>query len=446
MAQFKLILSDLHIGAGQGNPLEDFTLDGALAGLLSEWAQESERSGVTAELILAGDTFEFLQVPALADQEAFDPTAAYPPERFVPSDEVSAVAKMHTILAGHAELMAALAAWLAEVPARRTLTLIKGNHDLELHWRSVQEVLRTALGADGPRASLLRYEERRISRQGLYVEHGNQYTESASRVADMTEPHDLTTGEGLLWPVGSRFVARLLNQIEHERYWVDSVKPVTALVWYLLSLDTPLGLRALSLLLSELPDILLTADSRMLLTDAGADLLAAPGSPGTADALQRRIAQALAPLGLPSAALEATTAEATVLGWGELALRRGQAEEQAQRDALKRVAALKSGQERARVVVFGHTHAACQVPLPDGAAYCNAGTWTWRRDLAGADAKTWRELFEHPERYTHLIQPTYVRVDYDAQDQPQARLCTVSLPSLEGSWWSRLRSWWSRGR
>jgi hypothetical protein len=67
--KFKIVVSDLHIGAGatesEANPLEDFDQDEAFAELLAHLAGESDHYDSPLELIFAGDTFEFLQVPAL---------------------------------------------------------------------------------------------------------------------------------------------------------------------------------------------------------------------------------------------------------------------------------------------------------------------------------------------------------------------------------------------
>jgi len=438
MTKLKVIVSDLHVGAGgDGNPLEDFTLDAPFSRFLSELVDESEATGSEVELILAGDVFEFLQVPVLPDPEAFDPLAAYATALYLPSNETSAVAKMRTMIAGHPRFFAALAAFLHASTPRRTITLLKGNHDVELHWQGVQQLLREALGA----GEALRFEDRRISREGLYVEHGNQYAEAVSRLRDMTEPHDMTSGGSLLCPLGSRFVMRLLNPVERERFWIDGVKPITALIWYLLALDTRLGLRALALLLREVPEDVLSAQARMLAADASADLLDVPQTPEEVASLCERIAQAIAPWGQPEIDSEAILSARGALSWSESALQRGWVEEQAHRDALVVAAGKKAIQEHAQVVVFGHSHAACSERLPKGATYLNAGTWTWVRSFEGADESTWRELFAHPERFMSERHPTYVRVDYDEAGIPQATLRQLTVQMPRPSLLRRLRGW-----
>ena len=72
MPDIKIVFSDLHLGAGlpdAGNWLEDFDQDDLFAALLGRLAAESEATQQGMELVLAGDTFEFLQVPAIPPED-----------------------------------------------------------------------------------------------------------------------------------------------------------------------------------------------------------------------------------------------------------------------------------------------------------------------------------------------------------------------------------------
>ncbi len=443
----KIILSDLHLGAGQaedGNALEDFTSDAAFAGLMQSLFEESETAQREVELIFAGDTFEFLQVPALGEGEAFDPTARYSPAQYAASDEAASAAKMRLITAGHVLFFAALRAFLNDAPPRRTATFIKGNHDVNLHWAAVQEVIRQVLDATGPRAGCVTFEERRISREGIYVEHGHQYAERINRFPDFEEPHDPKAPDQLYLPPGSGFVLGFLNRLEREHYWLDGVKPITALIWYILALDFRFGIRALGALLSQLPALMwgslpitwavtayLEAHERLEQEVADADRLEPLShDPERLGDLFRRADLALALYGVPSR-------EAEAAAWPDYAaLPRGAAEEAAQREALSRIAAQKCRQERARVIVFGHTHEATLEDLGEGAVYCNTGTWTWTRGFAPHDFAAWRLLFKNPEQFTQERRLTYVRIEYDEAGQPHAQLLTYQppKPKAKGLW------------
>ena len=85
-------------------------------------------------------------------------------------------------------------------------------------------------------------------------------------------------------------------------------------------------------------------------------------------------------------------------------------------------------QEKARVIVFGHTHRAGLWELEDGTVYINSGTWTWRRDFSGQDYAAWKRLLKHPERYTSERCLNYVRIDYTDEGVPIGRLKEFRYP------------------
>jgi hypothetical protein len=91
------------------------------------------------------------------------------------------------------------------------------------------------------------------------------------------------------------------------------------------------------------------------------------------------------------------------------------------RSSLFRMAAARAAEEGAKLVTFGHTHDASCEELPNGGVYINSGTWTWRADMGGAGKETWRELFEHPERFTEDRLLSYVRIDYEGEE-PKGQL------------------------
>jgi UDP-2,3-diacylglucosamine pyrophosphatase LpxH len=459
--KFKIIISDLHLGAGfadAGNALEDFTSDEEFAGLLAELRAESEATGQEVELIVNGDAFELLQTPNL---DGFDPTFPYPPQVYVSSSEPDSVRKMQLILAGHPRLFEALRDFLCRTPRRRTVTFIKGNHDVNLHWRGVQAILRQALAAHGARAPLLRFAERKVSREGIYVEHGNQYATVVDRVDDFEEPHDPQHPDQLKLPIGSYFVIHAFNQVERSRYWIDGVKPVTALIWYALAFDVAWAMQAIRVLVTSLPDVL----HELLLAAPGPPEEAPPTAPSetqallddlddpavveryTADAgfqaaFQARLAQVLGDL-VPPAELGPFAAPSGTVPRDPIA--RGRAIQRQVNSALLEAAALRAKQEGVDVVVFGHTHDPVTAALPEGGTYLNSGTWTWSADLSSADKTTWRELFDHPERFTDQRRLTYVRVDYDAANRPSGCLMTYEPPERPDAsplpWWQRMLAW-----
>lgn len=449
MPDIKIVLSDLHLGAGRremGNLLEDFDQDDHFAALLGQLVAEAEAQEQGMELVLAGDTFEFLQVPAVPLAE-YNVDLGYPVTAYLASSAEASRQKMALIIAGHRTWFDALRRFVADGRHPRRVTFIKGNHDVNLHWVEVQDEIRKALeAAEGRRAACVRFLERRLLHDGVYVEHGHQYVERVNRFPDFTEPHDSDNPTELYLPPGSRMVCRFFNRLERRFYWLDGVKPITALIWYLFALDFATAVEALGALVREAPSLAL---GHLPLTwavtnqvEALDDVQASMANPQEIAALERqtdrrgafyaRVSDLLALYGIPRG-----PAEAAADPDDYTALPRACAEEAAQRAQLQEVAKAKLAQEHVRVVIMGHTHDACQVDLGNGCVYLNCGTWTWVRDFAGEDYQAWRRLFRFPETYTAQRKLTYVRVDYDSAGQPVPSLQTVSAAAER----SGLLSW-----
>ena len=446
--KFKIVVSDLHLGAGykaEGNLLEDFDCDQEFAAFLEIVAAESDRDGSGAELIVNGDAFEFLQVPHV---DSFDPTLVYRPDQYHSSSEPDSALKMDLIIAGHRPFFDALGRFIRLGPPRRTVTFIKGNHDVNLHWGAVQDRIRQAMQATGGRTPLLAFEEVCVCREGVYVEHGNQYADSLNRLDDMEEPHDPANPSQLDLPLGSWFVMDVFNQVERERYWIDGVKPIVSLVWYALVYDFAFAARSLATIIRALPGIV--EDGLLVTQDPRADLLRQLENPTRLEEIARRyerdeafrwwfnaeVAQILPQeeLSPEASAPMGTVLDASVAG-DKVRLQI--------RSALYGAARRRTRETGARVVVFGHTHDESVEALPDEGFYINSGTWTWRADFSGAGQETWRDLFEHPERYVDDRRLSYVRVDYDEEGRPRSRLLAFE-PGDDGPSPGALRALWNR--
>jgi UDP-2,3-diacylglucosamine pyrophosphatase LpxH len=454
MDQIKIVISDLHLGAGyadEGNRLEDFDQDEAWAELLGRLSAEGQRRRVPVELILAGDVFEFLQVPALPEGEAFEPERAYPSEAYASSDSAASRRKMGLIIQGHPRFFEAMADFTSLTPLRK-VTIIKGNHDVNLHWESVQDAIRAALNAWGERERCLEFVERYLSREGIYVEHGNQHLEWINRWPDFEQPHDPRVPGELYMPAGSRFVYLLLNDIERHHSWIDGIKPLTAMIWYLFALDLRFAVRTLRVLLRLAPlliiDSLPMAWALTRLLEARQVVMDRVDDRERAESLGRDVEERAAFFNEVDAGIElyGVPRDGQPLthfrAFGHAVLPRGQEEQKAQRDLLARVAAEKQAQDGAQVVVFGHVHHARETPLPNDAIYINTGTWTFSLDMADADHAAWQDLFRHPERYTHTRHLTYARIEYDGERGPSGRLREFTpTPSRPEPFWRRLLRW-----
>jgi hypothetical protein len=340
------------------------------------------------------------------------------------------------------------------------VTFIKGNHDLNLHWSGVQAVIRDALGARSGRRSLVSFVERSICREGIYVEHGNQYAEAVDRVEDMEEPHDHDDPLQLAIPLGSWFVMDVFNKVEREKYWIDGVKPITALVWYALAFDFGFALRAIARLAGSLPGILWEGLRAVEPSSAEAmDLQLA--DPGHVDTLAGRyesdeafrmqlnaeLAELLgAPIEIPNGEVRGVRGAGDPVEMGDRVRNRV-------KSSLYEMAAARAAEEEVNLVTFGHTHDARVEELPGGGTYINSGTWTWRADFGSSGEQVWKDLFAHPERFTDDRVLSYVRIDYDGEGQPTGRLLNYE-PEAEGpsrgmvdgvpSIWHGIEDWFRR--
>ncbi len=428
--KLKIVVSDFHLGAGPldigENPLEDFIADEAFAHFLEALCAESNRDNKEVELIINGDFFEFLQVPAV---DEFDPQRTYPPEAYYDSSQAASIKRLDLIAAGHPIVFGALADFIQVKAPRRRMTLIKGNHDVNLFWPGVKQRLREVLGATGQSASMLLFAEKYVSREGIYVEHGHQYAERLSRWDNFDDPRDQNNHDQLFYPPGSRLVIDFFNSVERDRAWADSLKPLTALAWYSLQSDFPFAAQMLLMLAKHIPANVVGAENK---TNNSLDTLCR--QLGDAAACQElsdryhacldfrrdfhmRIGQLLVPAASPPGMFVWPMPPADESG---MEIARTEIEEiQA---SMRRVAVRVAASEGAHVIVFGHTHRPCIESLEDGTTLVNCGSWQWLGGYDPTQVDVWRGLLvgATPTGPHHRL--TYARIDYDEQDIPHAQL------------------------
>ncbi len=455
--KLKFVISDLHLGAGDalngGNRLEDFTADEKLVNFLHEITQESERDQREVELIINGDLFEFLQVPSV---DQFDAQAIYPPEAYLDSSEIASVKRLNLITDGHPEIFEALSDFMhIEAPQRR-ITIIKGNHDVNLFWPAVKGRLREALGATGPRASLLLFAEEFVSREKIYVEHGHQRTEKVNSYPDFLDPRLPGQPTQLYYPAGSHFVINFFNDVEYRYWFIDSIKPITTMIWYALQWDFNFAIRTLTALLRYAPELALHSF-------AAGDPEASPAGvlleeledeqsrqqlgqqyktdPNFRQQFNGRIQQALSSANLPNKGVSAFGMAAT----SSSPIAMGRAAQEQQWSVLYRAAEEITRQEGATVVLFGHTHHPVEETLDKGAVYLNTGCWLWAEDFSDAPAETWEALFKGSYKSEeHTARLPYARIDYDESGVPTARLIDFAAEDQPFLPEEQVQSFWQR--
>lgn len=148
-----ILLGDTEMGGG--TLTDDFISDKALSKLIYSLCNKN----VPVDLVLNGDTFDFLKCPYIVNN-----AASYP--RHITS-EVS-LAKFRLIYRAHASVFEALKRFAQEKKNR--IFFIIGNHDADLVHPEVQERIKAVLESSGNIIFSFYYRE-----NGIHAEHGHQY-------------------------------------------------------------------------------------------------------------------------------------------------------------------------------------------------------------------------------------------------------------------------------
>ena len=219
-----VVISDLHLGGMSPTMMSRPKELGAFIGGLPQRLGDGER----LELVIAGDFVDFLSIP---------PWSAWTP------DPAEAVRKLASVVGepddpnGFAPVFDALR---AHVAAGHRLTVMLGNHDLELTLPPVQDAFLRRVGAD-PHDVLFVMDGRAYRRGGLLIEHGNRYDDAnandyahlralASFLSRGETPDALAT---VTVSTGSQLVTRVVNPLKRVYPFVDLLKPEGELLAYL---------------------------------------------------------------------------------------------------------------------------------------------------------------------------------------------------------------------
>lgn len=388
-----LVISDLHLGgapATDDTPAFQMCPASGRARLVQfvDWATRLDPRERETHLVIAGDVVDFL---AEAEGGAFLPFTA---------DDRLATAKLSSILTSTAEVWQALRRFAA---AGHALTIMLGNHDLEL---SLPGPRRRLLDVLGPGRVEFIYDNQAFTLGPVLVEHGDRYDDwNAVAHDDLREVRSrLSRGERAEFapPPGSRMVVDLVNPTKRQLAFVDLLKPEDAALLPFLALLAPDRYAQVAIALRN--------GIRALRVRYGADqepkdrnFVGAPVSHtplgtatlGTGDAGDDAL------LALADAAAAGGDAGMAGSVGSFLDRWRGRLADvyrQGQLDLLLRVLrALHHAQARAfdvetederylrpatetarrgyEVIVYGHTHLAKRVALPGRAVYLNSGTW-----------------------------------------------------------------------
>ena len=253
-----LVVSDMHLSegfdprSGKFSRLEDFLFDVPFDRFLRyhEGLKEQPRFGGRPWLlIINGDVFDFLQVVSRPDDDRLLRVVKGSDSPHLSENEKvyglgttagESLWKLSRIARGHQTFFAALGWFVAQGNA---IAVLKGNHDVELHWpvtqeRFVREVRRAyerrrRETGDGPPLPPEVFRERirfypwfYYEPGRVYIEHGCQY-EQANHFRDFLNPVLPDAPDYIELPWGSLFVRYLFNKIEDVHPFADNIKPIT---------------------------------------------------------------------------------------------------------------------------------------------------------------------------------------------------------------------------
>lgn len=150
-----IILGDIELGGG--TLTDDFVSDRALVTLISSLTKKK----MNIDLVLNGDTFDFLKCPYINNKEI----KTYP--RHITED--ISLAKLKLIYKAHHQVFNA---WKKFVRKKgNNIFFIFGNHDHDLFFKEVQHEIKKLLGMNHKNVFFkMFYNENKI-----YAEHGHQY-------------------------------------------------------------------------------------------------------------------------------------------------------------------------------------------------------------------------------------------------------------------------------
>ncbi len=386
MVQQVFVISDLHLGGADGFQMCGPQGQALLAEFIA-WVTAQHRSALGAHLVLAGDVVDFLaETPATAFTR----------------DEREAARKLEQIFARTAPIWSALA---AHVRAGARLTVLLGNHDVEMSLPAPRHALLDRLGAG--RVEML-YDDEALRIGGLLVEHGNRYDdwnwvnhEELRRARrDLSRGKDLPAGAFTPMP-GSRLVIDVMNPLKRDFSFVDLLKPEDATVVPFLALLRPGVIPNSRDMVQVLKDAVTArlrawAPWNVPARDLAAEIESSPSEVELAD--QLALAESVVRDASAWRAREASRGPSLDLLSMLLRSKRVPEQRAVYLDKLLTVlrarwgeaaeafdlnlelpqycdAARESAQRGCTTVVYGHTHLVKRVDLGGGARYLNTGTW-----------------------------------------------------------------------
>jgi UDP-2,3-diacylglucosamine pyrophosphatase LpxH len=437
------VISDLHLGgapAEKGRPSFQMCSENGRARLAEfiRYVAKQKKTNRDIQLVLNGDIVDFL---AEKNFSSFT------------GNNVQATKKFEQILATTKEIWSSLHQL---VKAGCQLTLLLGNHDIELSLPGPRRLLMDTLGQG--RVEFV-YDNQGYAEGPVLIEHGNRYDgwnvishdvlrQIRSAMSRKEKP------VGYPGPAGSQMVHQIMNPLKKKYPFVDLLKPENAGVLPLLGVINPSAVK-------KMPQLAALAhqssqvkfDENGIPTDV--QNIAATGPDRKRDDKLLKLTRDLAGMGDPADIGFSEVTEDFLSRLGEavtktkrkvqinLLYRAFKAYAETHRQAFRvthedneYLKPAKSAAKRGfRVIVFGHTHLVKRVllnPTDKGVVYLNSGTWADiikvpESILSGNKAEAMQELDKFAtdmeagqlEGWRTQL-PTFVKIHLDAGGQPKA--------------------------
>lgn len=423
-----VVISDVHVADPTNKELDDFDRDEDFARLLTEVIPRE--AGWPATLIINGDFIDFPQVmPELGRNNLGHQFGATRDE---------SERRLRRVLEGHPRVFESLETYMEK---GGQVLVVPGNHDADLHWPSVFEILREAVGGySEPQLGFVASGE--INERRIHVEHGHQYSFD-NKFKHWKRPF-VTAADGterLERPWGTFFLDVIYNGIEHRYSFINQVHPKRQLAWMAIRSfrdDDGVDPRVIGDLLlffilhgkRYLLEHLLGHRVEEVSPQSVEELLQSLGPGGSPQRLRAIAEEALLAQAKNSAEQDAASGM-SLLGWeGEGAEDEravgwllGRDDDRGMKKREREV--LRSGE--VDVVVFGHTHAPVdgnKLPPRRGAGdprrVFNTGSWMPAVLIGEGEQPRWKDLKSYP----HINDVRYLVVNLTPC--PQARLQTLS--------------------
>ncbi len=215
------IISDLHIGGKYGahdgeRGFRLCTRVDKISSFIASLPKASSSENV--ELVINGDFVDFLAEPSSDSSQTWRP--------FI-NDPNEALEIFNSIIERDRQLFDSLAEFLKN---GSQLTILLGNHDLELAFPNVRARLEEVLNTSGRIRFIFDGEAYSVGK--VLIEHGNRYDPWNVVEHDAFRRHRslLSRNEsshGFQAPAGSHLVAGVINQIKSDYPFIDLLKPET---------------------------------------------------------------------------------------------------------------------------------------------------------------------------------------------------------------------------